>query len=233
MSRTQTPLERSGLRKAVLQLASLQLLALLLLGLLSLFAVWSLDRVHERDLRELAGLAQAVDIGRAAQVDVKLQVQEWKNTLLRGSDPVQFDRYAAASRAARDRAGKRLGELRTRLAVMGMQELAERVDATLLLHGSVSAAYEAGFQRLAAGHASVVEIDGSIRGVDRPLDEAIDGLVLSLAGSVQPRITTLGSASHDRFEILMRALWVVLAAVAVMVSFGVWRIIGGSRTTEA
>jgi hypothetical protein len=41
-------------------------------------------------------LLQAVDLARQAQVDFKVQIQEWKNTILYGMDPKTFERYNTA-----------------------------------------------------------------------------------------------------------------------------------------
>jgi hypothetical protein len=233
MSTRQTPLERSGLRRAVMQLASLQLLALLVLGLLALFAVWSLDRVHERDLRDLGEISRTADLGRSAQLEVKRQVQEWKNTLLRGGDPEQLAQYARAVRDAHDRADDHLAELRLRVISLGMQDVLPRIDQARSLHAEVSAAYERGTLRLAERSATVLQVDESVRGVDRPLDDVLEALVRSLDDSMQPRIVALGETSHRRFEALTRALWSTLAVVSVLVGFGLWRIIGGSRNSAA
>ena len=232
MTTRQTPLERTGLRRAVLQLASLQLLALLLLGLLSLFAVWSLDRVHERNLQELGQLGRAIDGGRSAQLDVKRQVQEWKNTLLRGADPLQFDRYMKAGREARARVEDDLSGLRASAPALAMSELEGRIDSILRLHETVSAAYEQGASNLSRG-VTIAQVDASVRGIDRPLDEALDALVLSLDALLQPRIDALRETSHRRFEALTKALWSMLTIVTVLVAFSVWRIIGGSRSRDA
>lgn len=232
MSTRHSPLERTGLRRAVLQLASLQLLALLLLGLLSLFAVWSLDRDHGRNLQALGELGRAIDAGRSAQLDVKRQVQEWKNTLLRGGDPRQFDRYVQAGREARARVTGHLSLLRTQAPMLAMPELESRIDSILVLHETVSAAYERGVSRLSERGATIAQVDEGVRGVDRPLDEALDALVLALDGQLQPRIDALREASQRRFETLMRALWLMLGVVTVLVASGVWRIIGSSRNSD-
>lgn len=46
---------------------------------------------------------------REAEGSFKTQVQEWKNTLLRGSKPEELDRYWAAFQKAGSRRGQRCG----------------------------------------------------------------------------------------------------------------------------
>src|SRR5471030_1864701 len=47
-------------------------------------------------MQRSVSLTDAVDTARGAQVEFKIQVQEWKDLLLRGNDPAAFDKYSQA-----------------------------------------------------------------------------------------------------------------------------------------
>src|SRR3954465_9108777 len=50
----------------------------------------------EQALRRSLAISQAIDTARGAQVEFKIQVQEWKNILIRGNDPALLERYTQA-----------------------------------------------------------------------------------------------------------------------------------------
>lgn len=75
-----------ALRRALINLASLMLLMILSVGIAGLFSVWSTNRYQTRTQLALNELSATMLVATQAQLHFKTQVQEWKNTLLRGQD---------------------------------------------------------------------------------------------------------------------------------------------------
>ncbi|MFW0934841.1 methyl-accepting chemotaxis protein, partial [Cronobacter sakazakii] len=85
-------------------------------------------------------IAESIDTARNAQVQFKIQVQEWKNTLLRGTQgQAAFDKYKAAFVDQSDKTQALLNRLATLLPQLGMS--VDEVHQTIALHEGLEKSY--------------------------------------------------------------------------------------------
>jgi methyl-accepting chemotaxis protein-1 (serine sensor receptor) len=156
-----------------LPLAVTAALALVLLG--GLFGIYRLNQ----SLATYATTVQsAYENERAASdlsVTFKEQVQEWKNTLLRGKDPEQLKKYwGAFGRLERD-----LGERARKLvAALPEGEAKLLVERFAVAHARMGEGYRKAFGVFTAANFDPVVGDTAVHGLDREsarlLDEAAD-----------------------------------------------------------
>ncbi|ELY6210993.1 HAMP domain-containing protein [Cronobacter dublinensis] len=122
-------------------------------------------------------IAESIDTARNAQVQFKIQVQEWKNTLLRGSHgQAAFDKYKAAFIAQSDKTQALLTQLTTLLPQLGLN--ADDVRHTLALHEDLEKSYLAAIAQYdIADPASAQRVDKQVSGIDREPTRMIDEVV--------------------------------------------------------
>ncbi|MFZ2651884.1 MAG: methyl-accepting chemotaxis protein, partial [Burkholderiaceae bacterium] len=108
-------------------------------------------------------------------VEFKTQVQEWKNTLLRGKDPKALDRYwSAFNKIERDVADK----AKKLIAAAPAGETRDLVEKFALAHAAMGQSYRKGFDAFKAAGFDPLAGDAAVQGVDREaarlLDDAVD-----------------------------------------------------------
>src|SRR5262245_2205530 len=123
----QSPAMRARARRSLIQLGGLLALTLIVIGVFALFCVWSLNRTHVANQRRATEVLLALDDGRSVQAIFKIQVQEWKNVLLRGDSAAAFKTHFASFEEYERSVQARLNSLATRAERIGSDALAAKV----------------------------------------------------------------------------------------------------------
>ena len=189
------------------------------------YAIVRLGTQFEQTAAVEADVRLAVDLSRRAQVDFKSQVQEWKDTLLRGADREMYDRYwhNFGERSAAVR--KALEELATVLPRIGLDaSLAQDAAAR---HVALDRAYVQAISDYDRDAASAHRVDMSVRGIDRPLTDRMDALVKTVQERGDAMVATANAEVAARKKLLALGL-AILAITSVAVS-----IIAGSLLIAA
>ncbi|MQA40241.1 methyl-accepting chemotaxis protein [Rugamonas aquatica] len=135
-------------------------------------------------MQRMQAMTEAVDVARGAQVEFKIQVQEWKNTLLRGNDPANFDKYSKAFVKGGETTRAELQKLKALLAKLDLKT--PLVDEAVATQSELVTRYMAALQKYdSANQDSAHVVDALVKGMDREPTKKIDEIV-----------TFIGKESH-------------------------------------
>jgi methyl-accepting chemotaxis protein-1 (serine sensor receptor) len=161
------------------------------------------------------------DLSRRAQLDFKIQVQEWKNILIRGHDPELFAQYL---KAFNDRSAK----VRLSLSRLGTQAKALDLPATfadkaLAEHDELDKKYLAAIKSFRAGDAaSTLEVDKAVRGIDRAATDHIDELVKVVRQQGDRLAAQVTKDAASEKTILVTGLMLLVLCSAVVSTVAGW-----------
>ncbi|MGK9417645.1 methyl-accepting chemotaxis protein [Pseudomonas cedrina] len=207
---------RTSLRAQILSLLGGSLLAILLIAL-ACFNFLS-DGVHSyRSLLE--GPLRTSQLIDEANLQFKVQVQEWKNVLLRGKQPQDLEKYWSQFQ---DRQRDVQGIL-TRLVTHTGDDpaLSRRIDTLRQEHQQLGAAYQKGRDAYVAAGGDAAAGDAAVKGVDRAASEQMSALVNDLRAQGNQQSLSI-SAYAERT--VMLGLAIMLLSGVVIGLFSLWLI---------
>ena len=236
----------ASLRQSFMNLASLMLLMVLCVGILGLFSVWSLRGYQARVQAALSEVTATMDLGRQAQLHFKIQVQEWKNILLRGHGLSDRALYVAAFEKEKAVTLNLLQSLRPRVDQIqkseGLMRLTKTQDRNELK--GVSAQLRGEIDQIVTGFAELNQAykkaldeaqknggwdprvaDAIVRGVDRDLTVQMDAVPVELERAYKDLVSLAALAADARFETLTRIVWTGVILALSVVAFMLWRML--------
>ena len=199
-------------------------LALVVVGLRGWSALDAASARSAHAMQRSVALTEAIDTARSAQVEFKIQVQEWKNILLRGGDENAFRRYREAFVASGAQTRKELKQLQALMS--GLQLDTQPVEQAVQAHDALGVSYLAALQKYDGARAdSAQAVDALVKGMDREPTRQIDTIVASIgkqSHSLMAQMKDEDEAAHRSATIAMLATVLLTLLVG---SITVWWLI--------
>ncbi|MDH2079770.1 methyl-accepting chemotaxis protein [Pseudomonas atacamensis] len=205
---------QKSLRTQILALLSGSLLAILLIALACFHFLSNGVQSYSQLIAGPLHTSQLID---EANLQFKVQVQEWKNVLLRGKQPADLAKYWSQFEERQRDVQNILGELAGQKGIEA--NLKSRIERLREEHRQLGTAYQKGRDAYVAAGGDPSAGDAAVKGVDRATSEQMSALVAELReqGTAQ---SALISASADRTVWL--GLLVMLASGLLIGLLSLW-----------
>ncbi len=197
-------------RRQLLSLSACVGVVLIVIVTIASYGMHRLGTAVARNEAAIDALGEMADAARVAQVTFKTQVQEWKNTLLRGHNADDFKFYHGAFMTRRGQVQAELGALASKAGALGFP--ASEIDALKTLHSELDKAYDDALASFRADDPlSIRIVDQKVRGRDRPVNEAFDVLVSRVKAFSDEKRAGLRAEIAGIASSMSLLLWAVLA----------------------
>ncbi|VVO76877.1 Methyl-accepting chemotaxis protein CtpH [Pseudomonas fluorescens] len=205
---------QKSLRAQILALLSGSLLAVLLIALACFHFLSNGVQSYSQLIAGPLHTSQLID---EANLQFKVQVQEWKNVLLRGKQPADLAKYWSQFEDRQRDVQSILGELASQKGIE--PSLKTRIERLREEHRQLAGAYQKGRDAYVAAGGDSAAGDAAVKGVDRAASDQMSELVAELRkqGTEQ---SALISAEADRTVWL--GLLVMLASGLLIGLLSLW-----------
>ncbi|TPQ44571.1 methyl-accepting chemotaxis protein [Prosthecomicrobium hirschii] len=141
-----------------------------------------------------------------AQVEFKTQVQEWKNTLIRGADPVALKRHWSEFLAREQSVRKSVNAI---LATSSDPQSRDLINKFVLAHERMGVAYKEGFEKFKSSDFNVQVGDKAVAGIDRAPTELLTEASQRIRGIAQDLGAEVSATAHRDVTLAISAIAVI------------------------
>ncbi|MFF7706029.1 methyl-accepting chemotaxis protein [Pseudomonas sp. NPDC007930] len=203
-----------SLKARMLALIGGSLLAVLLIAA----ACFQFLAGNVRDYRALVdGPVRTSQLVEQANLQFKIQVQEWKNVLLRGKQPADLAKYWGQFEARHNDVQSLLSQLAAQPGLA--PALKGKIEQLQSGHQALLAQYSRGRDAFVAGGADPIAGDKSVTGIDRAISDQMSELAAQIADSAKQQAQSISAAADAT---VWGGFAVLLASGIVIALLSLW-----------
>lgn len=220
----------STLRKNIISFAWTWVGLLIFIGIMSLFAIWSMNHAYFNGAKLTQDNSLLENEALKAQIHFKIQVQEWKNTLLRGKNNEDKAKYFSKFQDQENKVAHHLRQSQKICAVIHNQNICQPIETVRFEHEELGRLYrEKLSQGSLANYEGIKKIDNSVRGIDRTTEKDIDKLFSNFSKIKSEQVLKTKLEIENRYLILRKFILIVLFISLSISGFSLYRILRSTK----
>ncbi len=177
---------------------------------------------YEATLHDLQLRTRQQDAARVMQVTFKKEVQEWKDTLLRGGDPNDLAKYSGQFRTAAAKTAAMAADLETALTDPEARRVAGEFQTA---HQAMGVKYESALRVFEQSKGVDAHgVDKLVKGQDRAPTDLIDNLVNILVKRANAVVASEKEVVAARIRTVTMAVLIAFGIIGIIASFTIQRI---------
>jgi len=204
------------------KLALISVLSVLLLGCLQLVSIFKYNDFLSQTMTEQKELSLLLDHVKSAQAEFKIEVQEWKNVLIRGHEPKNYEKYVQGLEKQISKVQTHLDEAQKITARYPQANaLQKTIDEFKTVWAHNNASYFAALKELPFGsnELNYRALDKKVSGIDRAPNETLDKAAdMTLALLETLSLQKVSDAQSFKWQML----GILSLAVLLILLFGQW-----------
>lgn len=215
-----------GSRKNIINLASLWTAILLFISIVSLFSIWSMNKEYLQSEKITTNLSNLRYEVRAAQIDFKSQVQEWKNILLRGKEQDQREKYFSAFQASEMLVAKHFQKAIKMCSLIVLGAECNSIKMLSDEHSKLGVVYRINLEGVSLdNYQSITKTDLDVKVIDRKLQSNVDKLAERIFALEKSNISQIKLRLIDRYEILRQTILISIVISMLILGISLYNVL--------
>ena len=207
----------TNFRKNIISFAWAWLGLLIFIGIMSLFSIWSMNRAYNDGAKIAFNNSRLKTEMLSAQIHFKIQVQEWKNILLRGKNSTDRVKYFAGFQEEETSVTNHLEEAKKNCLALNLNTLCKAIEKIGFEHQELGRVYKENLKNGSLeNYEGIHKIDQNVRGIDRTLENNIDTIYESIADIEKNQLFITKQGLENRYLILRKLIiFIMLFAISI------------------
>lgn len=204
---------------------------LIFIGIISLFSIWSMNRAFNNGAQLAFKTSALKNEISSANIAFKVQIQEWKNILLRGKDNSERDNYYSKFEKQENSVQAYLNNAYIICSQLELNEICKEIRTVQMHHQQLSDTYKNNLLNASLeSYGAIHKVDQSVKGMDRDLEKSISNLNGIFSGIELKQHDRTYQELTEKYTTLRRFILSILAIALTITGISLYSVLRATRS---